>query len=86
MKFLIVLVFAQMPMTYSVSPVAGPYDSIDECEARLSRSLQKGETLIRNASGALLKLAPPPVEGVFSQCITALLHNSRLRHDFPFPR
>jgi hypothetical protein len=69
MKFLIVIVFAQTPMAYDVSPIAGPYDSIDQCEAHLSQNLRQGEQLIRTSNNALLKLPAPPVQGVFSKCI-----------------
>jgi len=69
MKFLIVMVFAQTPMAYDVSPIAGPYDSINQCEAQLSQSLGRGEQLIRAVNNSLVKLASPPVQGVFSKCI-----------------
>ena len=70
MKFLIVLVVLQNPQSYQVRPVSGPYSSVEQCEAKLTKSLKQGERLARNSSNDLIKFSSSAVESDFSQCIS----------------
>ena len=74
MKWLIVVVELLTANTGkpNVSVVSGPYSSWDECETAMVRTLNSGESVSKNQSGAMIKTIPDrPHIGAhqFQQCL-----------------
>ena len=54
MKFLLVGLIFNSPGLPSMSPIAGPFSSIDSCEAAIVKRAARNDTLTRNYANQLV--------------------------------